>query len=44
GVLKFMDNLLVWVVLAALLVLVAYLPTLIDQFLNQVPIQGAKLW
>ena len=44
GVLALLDNLGAWFALAALLVAVAYLPTLVDMFLHQVPIPGVRLW
>ena len=44
GVLKVLDNVWGWFTLAALLVAVAYLPTLIDMFLNQVGIPPYRLW
>ncbi len=44
GVMKLLDSVYGWFALAALLVAVAYLPTLVDMLLNQVPIQGFQLW
>ncbi len=44
GTLRLLDSIYVWFALAAFLVLVAYGPTLIDMFLNQVPVPGLRLW
>jgi heme/copper-type cytochrome/quinol oxidase subunit 1 len=44
GIMKVLDSLWAWFALAVLLVLLAYLPTLIDQFLNQVPVPGMRPW
>jgi len=44
GVLKVLDMVWGWFLIAALLVAVAYLPTLIDMFINQVGIQPYRLW
>ncbi len=44
GVMRFMDQLNVWMGLAIFLVLIAYGPSLISMFLNQVPIEGFRLW
>lgn len=44
GATKVLDRLLVWFVLAAILVALAYLPTLIEMFANQLPIPGQRLW
>jgi cytochrome c oxidase subunit 1 len=44
GLIKFMDQLNVWMGLAIFLVLVAYGPSLISMLLNQVPVPGFKLW
>ena len=44
GVLRALDTVWGWFTLAALLVAVAYLPTLIDMLFNQVGIQRYQLW
>ncbi|MDR9392457.1 MAG: cbb3-type cytochrome c oxidase subunit I [Trueperaceae bacterium] len=44
GVLKVLDNVWGWFALAALLVAVAYLPTLVDMLLNQVGLPPQRLW
>jgi cytochrome c oxidase subunit I len=44
GVMRFMDQLNVWMGLAIFLVLIAYGPSLISMFANQVPIEGFRLW
>lgn len=44
GIMKVLDNLYGWFALAVLLVLVAYLPTLIDLFTHQVLSPGFRLW
>ncbi len=44
GVMRLLDTIRIWMVLAIVLVLVAYGPTLIDQLGNQVLIPGLKLW
>lgn len=44
GLLKIMDTLWIWVLIAAFLIIVAYLPTLINFFGNQVPVPGHKPW
>ncbi|MDF1522257.1 MAG: cbb3-type cytochrome c oxidase subunit I [Trueperaceae bacterium] len=44
GLIKFMDQLNVWMGLAIFLVLVAYGPSLVSMLLNQVPVPGFKLW
>lgn len=44
GVLKMLDMVWSWFLIAALLVAVAYLPTLIDMFINQVGIPPQRLW
>lgn len=44
GVLAVLDNLGGWFTVATILVLVVYLPTLIDMFLNQVPMPPMRLW
>ncbi len=44
GIMRFMDQLNVWMGLAIFLVLIAYGPTLISMFANQVPIEGFRLW
>ena len=44
GVVRIMDNLVAWFVLAFFLVVVAYLPTLINLFVHQVGIPGFRLW
>lgn len=44
GVVRLMDKLGAWFVLAALLVALAYLPTLINMFTNQVAVPGLRLW
>ena len=44
GLIKFMDQLNVWMGLAIFLVLVAYGPSLITMLANQVPIPGFRLW
>ena len=44
GLIKFMDQLNVWMGLAIFLVLIAYGPSLITMLANQVPIPGFRLW
>jgi cytochrome c oxidase subunit 1 len=44
GLIKFMDQLAVWMGLAIFLVLVAYGPSLFTMLANQVPIPGFRLW
>jgi hypothetical protein len=44
GVVKLMDNLAAWFALAVFLVVVAYLPTLLNMLLHQVAIPGMRLW
>ena len=44
GVLRMFDMVWGWFLIAALLVAVAYLPTLIDMFINQVGIPPQRLW
>jgi cytochrome c oxidase subunit 1 len=44
GILRALDTVWGWFALAALLVAVAYLPTLIDMLFNQVGIQRYQLW
>jgi cytochrome c oxidase subunit I len=44
GIIKVLDNIYAWFVVAVILVIVAYLPTLIDQFANQVLSPGFRLW
>jgi cytochrome c oxidase subunit I len=44
GIMKVLDNIYAWFAVAVLLVIVAYLPTLIDLFANQVLSPGFRLW
>jgi len=44
GVLRLLDTVWGWFILAAILVAVAYLPTLIEMFTNQVGIRPYRLW
>ncbi len=44
SILKLLDNIYAWFAVAVLLVAVAYLPTLIDMFSNQVLSPGFRLW
>lgn len=44
GTLKLLDNLLFWFIMAVIIVLVAYLPSLITMFSNQIPVPGLKPW
>lgn len=44
GLIKFMDQLNVWMGLAIFLVLIAYGPSLFTMLTNQVPIPGFRLW
>jgi cytochrome c oxidase subunit I len=44
GVIKFMDQLSVWMGLAIFLVAIAYLPSLITMLLDLQPIPGFRLW
>ena len=44
GVIKFMDQLSVWMGLAIFLVAIAYLPSLITMMLNLQPVPGYRLW
>jgi cytochrome c oxidase subunit I len=44
GIIKTLDSIYAWFAVAVLLVLVAYLPTLIDLFANQVLSPGFRLW
>jgi cytochrome c oxidase subunit I len=44
GIVKVLDNIYAWFIVAVVLVIVAYLPTLIDLFANQVLIPGFRLW
>ena len=44
GIIKALDNLWLWFIAAVVLVLLAYLPTLISLWTNQVPVPGYKLW
>ncbi len=44
GITKLLDNIWGWYLIAILLVVVAYAPTLIDQFMNLNPIPGMKPW
>lgn len=44
GIIKLLDNIYAWFVIAVLLVVVAYAPTLIDLFFNQVASPGFRLW
>jgi cytochrome c oxidase subunit 1 len=44
GITRLMDNLLPWFLIAVFLVIVAYLPTLIYLFMNQVPLPGMRPW
>src|SRR5690606_7227727 len=44
GVVQMMDRLGAWFVLAAFLVALAYLPTLISMFTNQIALPGLRLW
>ena len=44
GVMKLLDSLWAWFAIAVILVMLAYLPTLIDMFINEVPIPGMRVW
>lgn len=44
GIMKVLDNIYAWFAVAVLLVIVAYLPTLIDLFTHQVLSPGFRLW
>ena len=44
GLIRFMDQLSIWMGLAIFLVLIAYGPSLITMLANQVPIPGFRLW
>ena len=44
GVMKLLDSLWAWFAIAVILVLLAYLPSLIDMFINEVPIPGYRVW
>jgi len=44
GIIKFMDQLSVWMGLAIFLVVIAYLPSLITMMANLQPVPGFKLW
>ena len=44
GVMKLLDSLWGWFAIAVILVLLAYLPTLIDMFINEVPVPGYRVW
>lgn len=44
GIMRVLDNLSAWFVLASLLVAVAYGPTLVTMLFDQVPIPGLRLW
>ena len=44
GITRFLDRIYFWVAMALLLVVIAYAPVLIDMFLNQMPMEGVKLW
>jgi len=44
GIMRLLDNLTAWFALAVLLVVVAYGPTLLEMWFNQVPIPGLRLW
>ncbi len=44
GVLRFLDSLWAWFAVAVVLVLVAYLPTLLDMMINNVPVPGLRVW
>jgi cytochrome c oxidase subunit I len=44
GIIKLLDNIYAWFAVAVLLVMVAYLPTLIDLFTHQVLSPGFRLW
>ncbi len=44
GITKFLDRLGFWIVIAVVLVLIAYAPVLVDMLLNQVPVGGLRLW
>lgn len=43
-VVKLMDRIGLWLLIAGALILVAYVPTLIDQIRNYVPVPGMRLW
>lgn len=44
GVLNLLDRLGVWFLFAVVLVLLAYLPSLLSMMTNQVPLPGLRLW
>lgn len=44
GLLKVMDSLWIWMLIAIFLVVVAYMPTLVSFFGGQVPVPGYKPW
>ena len=44
GIIKVLDRIWIWFIAAVVLVILAYLPTLIDLMANQVPVPGFKLW
>jgi cytochrome c oxidase subunit 1 len=44
GIIKLLDNLLPWFLIAVFLVVIAYLPTFIYLFANQIPVPGLRLW
>lgn len=43
-VVKLMERVGLWLLIAVALILVAYVPTLIDQIRNYVPVPGMRLW
>ncbi len=44
GMLRLLDTLWAWFLVAVLLVLIAYGPTLVDMMIDNVPIPGARVW